>query len=549
MEDSQYITGPTTALQKECICLLRDRQYKSCEILAQLDLSKRQAEGSPQDLTISILGDCAFQQGHFMRAKDYFRRISFANDVYRWKEAQCLKELGSFIEAIALLEGLPTRTAPISMTLGKLYMATTQTAKAMEVFLNVLRDSPFILEAAEHLASLHCEKTLILDAMNTGFVRRQITVDSKECDQLRTLISSLVAKDRYHTFAALDQLAQLDREFPHNPFLQEQIALVHQQHDDWNSAAEHFEKVRNNLPSQVTSMDKYALVLSKMKKANQLKDLADSLLLLDDRRPESWAALTVYQLGVANFNKAMTFIDKALALDQSYAFAHFLRGVVLLSDKRPEHASVAFFRSIELRKDIEAYEGLVDSFLATNRLKEAIASAKEAIALAPKDPRTLTLVGIAIYKSALVEQGLPKERANLLERAKRTLRRVLSIAPAQYRSLFNLVDLYVREEDYEACIKILKDALEGNPPAAGPTLHMDQILCKLGEIYILTQQYDEALKYFHEALALNPFLTSAKNSLERLDKIMRGLDPNERGDEIIEDAPSQDTPQAAPGGR
>ena len=547
-EGYQYLKGDMSPLQIECWTLLKARQFKSCEILAQMDLSKRHAEGSPEHLTISILGDCAFEQRQFIRAKDYYQSIAYSDpDLYRWKEAQCLKELGSLIEASDVLESIADRKPPMNMMLGKLYLASGRTATASEVFLSVLRDNPFILEAAEFLAALHADKIQILKAVDTGFKKRDIPVNSKEAEQLKELISSLVAKDRFQTFTALQQFTNLEEEFPHNVYIQEQIALVHFQNDDNAAAARYFEKVRNQLPTRIEHMDKYALILCRLKRVPELKALADSLLLLDSHRPESWGALAVYYLSKGNkdYEKAMTFIDKALSLNQNYAFAHFLRGKILLADNRPDHASVAFFRSIELRKDIDAYEGLVNSHLEANNLKEAIASAKEAISLAPRDPRTLTLVGAALARSALVDGADAKARQGVLERAKRTLYKVLSTYPNHCRSLFTLVELLVKEKNYKACITILKDGLEGNPASFRPPEHLDIIQSRLGEIYMLNEEYQKALKAFHKALALNPNLTPAKKNIERLDKLVRGLDPNDRGDEILEDSPRPDTPPSS----
>jgi len=547
MDDYRYTPGELSPLQKECMSLLKSKQFKSCEILAMMDLSKRQAEGSPDHVTISILGDCAFEQRQFVRAKSYYQKISYADENrYRWKEAQCLKELGSLIEASNVLEGITNRTPPMNMMLGKLYLASGRTIQASDVFLEVLQDNPFILEAAEFLAVLHVDKLSTLKAVDVGFEKRGLVTSSKECDQLRELISSLVAKERFQTFTALQQFTNLDEEFPGNLYIQEQLALLHLQNDDKAVASRYFERIRKQLPSQIDHMDKYALILSKTKRSSDLNTLADSLLLLDDRRPEAWTTLAIYHQSRGDHGKAMKSVEKALSLDQKHAFAHYLHGLILLGDNRPEHASVSFFRSIELRKDIDAFEGLVDSHLAAGNLKEAIASAKEAISLAPRDPRTLTMVGIALAKSA-VESAEAKARQGVLERAKRSLRKVLAMHPSHLRSMFALVDLHIREADYESCIAILKEGLEGNSASFRPTQKPDLLLSKLGEVYTLAEQYDKAIEAFHKALGLNPALTSCKVNLERLDKIIRGLDPNERGDEILEDTPSSDSPQNAYG--
>ena len=551
MEDYIYDPGHLSALQRECLSLLKVKQFKSCEILAMMDLSKRQAEGSPDHVTISILGDCAFEQRQFIRAKSYYQQIFYVDqNLYRWKEAQCLKELGSLFEASEVLEGIPNRTAPMNMMLGKLYLASARSSAASEVFLNVLRENPFILEAAELLAVLHADKMQVIKAIDTGFEKRGIATNCRECEQLRELISSLMAKERFQTFTALQQFSNLDTEFPCNLYIQEQLALLHLQNDDKAAAARYFERIRKQLPSQIDHMDKYALILSKFNRSSDLNALADSLLMLNDRRPEAWATLAIYHHNRGDCDKAINFIDKALSLDQKHAFAHYVRGVILLDDKRPEHASVAFFRSIELRKDLDSFEGLVDSHLAAGHLREAIASAKEAISLAPRDPRTLTMVGIALAKSAVESTAPEKAKQDVIERAKRSLRKVLAMHPSHLRSLFTLVDLYVREKDYDSCIAILKEGLEGNAASFRSPQNPDLVLSKLGEVYTLAEQFEKAIMAFHKALALNPNLNSAKVQLERLDKIVRGLDPNDRSDEIIEDTPSAEGSQSSSyGGR
>jgi tetratricopeptide (TPR) repeat protein len=104
-------------------------------------------------------------------------------------------------------------------------------------------------------------------------------------------------------------------------------------------------------------------------------------LILDDRRPEAWTTLALCHEARGDLEKAMTFVDKAISLDQRNAFAKYLRGVILMADKRPEHAGVAFFGSIEISTspDLKMYEGLVDAYMMQGKFREAIASAKEAM--------------------------------------------------------------------------------------------------------------------------------------------------------------------------
>ena len=532
-------------LQQESLRLFKARQYRSCEILAEMDRSSSRLQGRDEHFPCRLLGDCAFQQGQYIRAKTFYHSLYPVNEAfYRWKEAQCLKELGSLVEAAAVLEGIPNldRTVEMNILLGTLYAASSRREHASRAFLEVLRQNPFALEAAEELGNLGIEKAHVLEALKTGIALTQGADEhDTEYNNVLDLVSAILSSRRHQNATALQEFAKLEEKYPGNIYLQEHVAMLHLQNNDQASAARYFEAIRTAQPSIIDCMDRYGYILSKRKDYNMLNELADSLMILDDRRPEAWTTLALYYDARGDREKAMTFVEKAISLDQKHAFAQHLRGSILMADKRPEHAAVSFFRAKEISPEMDSYEGLVDSYIAAGRNKEAIASAKEAISMAPRDPRALTLVGIALAQGD--RQGSGKHQG--MEMAKRTLNKALALHPGHLRALFALVDIHVQEKNYDACIELLQQGLDGSMFSPSDPSEQALILYRLGTVYSSAQSHKESIDCLHRALGLDPDLTAAQRHINRVEKIMRGLDPNDTADEIMEDSPSMDSPQSS----
>lgn len=543
IDDEYYAQWSTqaTALQKECIRLLQQNQYISCEILARMDLSRADVEDRQPDLALSLLGDCAFGRRRYVQAKNFYRQALPYNETrFRFKEAQCLKELGSLVEAASVLDQIPraSRTLAVHMMLGNLYAASTRKNAAIECFLDAVRTDPFALEASERLAELGADRNKIMGEWQAGLL--SYGLDETDYTHLKELVSALVASHQLQTVTSFQLLSNLDKEYPNNVYLLLKLALLHLSMNDELNAEFTFERVRM-LEDTMDYMDQYGQLLAREHKVGALNELADSLLMMDDTRPEAWAALGLYHEAHEDHEKALAFVDKAISLDQRHAYAHRLRGAILMADNRPSHAAVSFFRSNEILPDVASYEGLVDAYLAAGQFKEAIASAREAISLAPRDPRAITLVGMALYKGACNRQGAA--RSSAIDKAKRALRKALTIDPSLLRPLFALVAIHEEQMEFDVCIDLLQAGLEGNTVTQDRLFGHSLILCRLGEIYTLCEHYKDAMDCYNRALGINPGLTAAQKMLERLEKMLRGVHGGEHGDDIIED-PSNDSTQS-----
>ena len=517
----------------------------------------------------------------------------------RIKESRALFNVGSIIEAAAILErSFPNNnnthspheysTLESVMLLGNLYKSSGRIADAVSQYKYALVKEPYALEAMEQLAKLGCDEHAIITALDTGlnhFVNDKTTTEEPmEMGPPGNRIMPLIPLRRYaqahSTFAknqlmdSLEHFIELSVQFPYHTHIILHKAHIQQELGHILQSEQSYQRVRSLDMHWVTGLDKYAHLLFQLRMSRKnafmlkhggylhyqyscyggrenendtecgvedaLGQLSADLLDVDSNKPEPWVCLSLYHLARDKTEKAIAFVDKAISINDQHQYAHYLRGSILIGT-RPDHAVVSFFRANDLQHDVPTYEGLVESYLAAGKFKEAICTAKEAISRSPRDARAITLVGLALSQAPPSQQNEEGK-----ERAKKALKRAMSLDPGAPRPLFALVDLHAAEGSYDTCVKLLKDAIEGrkandmsdsiSPAAASHTVnwnkeHCDVLHSKLGEIYTHNEDFTDALECYHVALSLNPRNGLAAQGLERLEKIMRGVDPDEEMDE------------------
>mmetsp|Transcript_24135 Transcript_24135/g.29623 ORF Transcript_24135/g.29623 Transcript_24135/m.29623 type:complete len:619 (+) Transcript_24135:62-1918(+) len=484
--------------------------------------------------------------------------LSLAESNLRFKECRSLIAENKREQATSILErsfnsSKPEfRTISMSMELGNLFMSCGRLNDAIQAFLDALSRNPYIIEAIEKLAVLNAPLDHVRDALQDSIrvkihakkmkderdklerQREKLAVlknknspagermenynevaDADKSHLLLPIEDMIVAHFQSHQNmhrAALLKYKELDAQYPNNIYLLLKIATLQMKCGDLYASEMAFARVRQLDKTCIDHMDQYAQLFQRRGAQAELNHLARDLLELDDRRAEAWVCLALYHQTNGDNENAIAFIDKAISLDPRSSFAFRTRGSILLSENRPDQAAKAFFRANDINRDVANYEGMVDSFLMQEKFKEAICAAKDAISVAPKDPKSLTLVGVALAQTPARREGK--------ERAQKALRKALSLDPLALRPLITLVDIYVRKEDFTAAIDLLKRAIDN----VNRTEDHDLLHSKLADVYTHHENYADALTHYHTAVSLNPENYEAQRGLENLEKLMRGLD-------------------------
>ncbi|KAB1214037.1 Anaphase-promoting complex subunit 7 [Morella rubra] len=281
-------------------------------------------------------------------------------------------------------------------------------------------------------------------------------------------------------------------------------------------------------PYVVTYMDEYAMLLKIKSDYSKLNKLAHDLLNIDPTRPEVFVTLSVLWER-KDERGALSYADKSIRIDErhipgyimksSEGFLSSFQGNLLLTAKRAEAAVIAFRGAQELRPDIRSYQGLVHSYLALSKTKEALYAAREAMKAMPQSAKALKLVGDVHASSSSGR-----------EKAKKFYESALRLEPGYLGAALALAELHVIEGRNGDAVSLLERYLKD---WADDSLHV-----KLAQVFAATNMLQDALSHYQAALRINPQNEAAKKGLERLEKQMKGVDPDAPEDEEneVEDA-------------
>lgn len=530
--------------------LLENGLYESAQMLGCFLVSTAgaNAETSPylKAESLVLLGDAFYGKSEFRRAVSMYKQglqqskiipkqsmanvrnsmsspnsFSFSENEVKLKISLCHYSLNENRTALLELEGIPnkSRTLQMNLLLGKLYRMCKHNRASISCYKECLRHCPYVLEAIAALAELGVATKDIHSLFPQTSCKGKPPFDNY--DAIRWLqkyaeAHCCIASNDYKS--GLAHFSDILQRFPNNVHILLEIAKVEAIIGKKDEAIMNFEKVRSIDPYVITYMDEYAMLLKTRSDYPKLNKLVHDLLNIDPARPEVYVALSVLWER-KDQRRALSYAEKSLRIDDRHISSHIMKGNLFLSLNRPDTALVAFRAAHELRHDLRNYQGLVRSYLGVSKIKEALFTAREAMKCMPQSAKALKLVG-DVHASC----------ASGREKARKFYESALRLEPGFLGAALALSELHVAEGRSKDAISLLERYLKD---WADDSLHVT-----LAQVFAETNLLQESLSHYQAALRINCQNERAKKGLDRLEKLMKGLDPDapeEDDDNEVED--------------
>lgn len=209
---------------------------------------------------------------------------------------------------------------------------------------------------------------------------------------------------------------------------------------------------------------------------------------VDPKNPGSYSAIgKVYiNMGRDSLDTAISWYHKALEIDSTMVEAYADMGIALLNNGRHAESESSLKRAHDLQpENVSICRALASSQWAQGKKEAASATAEEALAIAPNDPKVLSLVG-----------GLFTDLREF-EKAVNALEKALEIEPENTDFKFYLANAYLGAGSLDMAEGLFVKSVENDP-------NDHQALYQLGIIYDKTGKFDEAISAFVRVTSVKP---------------------------------------------
>ncbi|MBO0858617.1 MAG: protein kinase [Chloracidobacterium sp.] len=210
------------------------------------------------------------------------------------------------------------------------------------------------------------------------------------------------------------------------------------------------------------------------------------------------ARMELFSGSRAKLDEAVQLLEKAIALDPNYAHAYAFLGYAFslqgqflpnptLLDRAVEHLQ----KAIELRPMLsDSYSALGMTFIAMNRVDDAVGALKRALAFAPHD----SFVHAALGRAYFIGKGLFREASYEYEQAVKDVQEAGWVAPSLSHCLAYLGEYERAEQMARMAINAQERYLQNHEG-----IQIIGAYARLGHVYYLRGRYDDAIaEYYRE---------------------------------------------------
>ncbi len=234
-------------------------------------------------------------------------------------------------------------------------------------------------------------------------------------------------------------------------------------------------------------------------KVNDLQSF--SSLTAETQKNKRSNAESLYSQGVAqlsrdDFNRALSYFEKAVEIDPNYAEAWYQAGFCYGILGRHTEALKASKQAAKLRPDwSETFVNIGASNFALGQYKEAADAYKQAIKRDDDKPDTQYSLGLSL------------EKLNRTDEEILAYKRTIALKPDHANALEKLGIAYFKQKRYAEALTAFEDLKTYKPDA--------KTYNYIGESYIELGKAEESLDAFNNAVSYNPDFDKARYNLGR----------------------------------
>lgn len=157
-------------------------------------------------------------------------------------------------------------------------------------------------------------------------------------------------------------------------------------------------------------MDVYGYLLAREGRLEDVENLGCRLFNISDQHAEPWVVSGCHSFYSKRYSRALYLGAKAIQLNSNSVQALLLKGAALRNMGRVQEAIIHFREAIRLAPcRLDCYEGLIECYLASNSIREAMVMANNVYKTLGANAQTLTLLA-----TVCLEDPVTQEKAKTL---------------------------------------------------------------------------------------------------------------------------------------